>query len=57
MIVDGYHLWNPYFAKHSAEDDMFDSIDSNLQGSDPTFCRFDPGGTFRIGLRWTFGVE
>lgn len=65
VIVDSYQLWDWYIAKpirsgfemYGVVDNMFDSIDSNLQGPDPTFYRADPGRTFRIGLRWTFGVE
>ena len=65
VIVDSYQLWDWYIAKpirsgfemYGVVDNMFDSIDSNLQGPDPTFYRADPGRTFRIGLRWTFGME
>ena len=65
VIVDSYQLWDWYIAKpirsgfemYGVIDNLFDSIDSNLNGPDPTFYRADPGRTFRIGLRWTFGVE
>ena len=65
VVVDSYQLWDWYVAKpirsgfemYGAVDNLFDSIDPNLEGPDPTFYRADPGRTLRIGLRWTFGVE
>ncbi|MDE0628277.1 MAG: TonB-dependent receptor [Bryobacterales bacterium] len=65
LIADSYQLWDWYVAKpirsgfemYGVIDNLFDSIDSNLDGPDPTFYRADPGRTFRVGLRWTFGVE
>ena len=64
-MVAGYQLWDWYVAKpirsgfelYGVIDNMFDSTDPNLEGPDPTFYRADPGRTYRIGLRWTFGVE
>ena len=65
LIADSYQLWDWYLAKplrkgvelYGAVDNVFDSIDSGLDGPDPTFYRADPGRTFRIGMRWSFGVE
>ena len=65
LIADGYQLWDWYVAKplqsglevYGAVDNMFGSIDSNLSGPEPVFYRADPGRTFRIGLRWSFGLE
>ena len=65
LIADSYQLWDWYLAKplrkgmelYGAVDNIFDSIDSGLDGPDPTFYRADPGRTFRIGMRWSFGVE
>ena len=65
VVVDSYQLWDWYVAKplrsgfemYGVVDNLFDSIDSNLAGPDPTYYRADPGRTFRIGLRWTFGSE
>lgn len=65
VIVDSYQLWDWYIAKpirsgfemYGVIDNLFDSTDPSLEGPDPTFYRADPGRTFRIGLRWTFGVE
>ena len=65
LIADSYQLWDWYLAKplrsgwevYGAVDNLFDSIDSNLGGPDPTYYRADPGRTLRIGMRWTFGVE
>ena len=36
---------------------LFDSIDSSLQGPDPTCRRADLGRPFRIGMRWSSGIE
>ncbi len=41
----------------SERNNLLDSIDSSLQGPDPTFHRADPGRTFRIGMQWSSGVE
>lgn len=65
LVVDGYQLWDWYVAKpigsgfemYGVVDNLFDSIDSNLSGPNPTFYRADPGRTFRLGVRWTFGTE
>ena len=65
LIADSYQLWDWYLAKplrkgmelYGAVDNVFDSTDSGLDGPDPTFYRADPGRTFRIGMRWSFGVE
>ncbi len=65
FIGDGYQIWDWYAAKpiaagtelYASVDNLFDSTDSNLTGDRPTFFRADPGRTFRIGLRWSFGVE
>lgn len=65
LIADGYQLWDWYAAKpltkgielYGAVDNVFDSIDSNLTGPNPTFYRADPGRTFRVGMRWNLGVE
>jgi len=65
LVADGYQLWDWYVAKplesglelYGAVDNMFDSVDSNLNGPNPVFYRADPGRTFRVGLRWSFGIE
>ena len=65
LIADSYQLWDWYVAKplgsgfeiYGAVDNLFDSIDSNLDGPNPTFYRADPGRTMRIGMRWSFGTE
>lgn len=65
LIVDSYQLWDWYMAKplgsgfeiYGAVDNLFDSIDSNLDGPDPVYYRADPGRTLRVGMRWTFGAE
>lgn len=65
LVADGYQLWDWYIAKplgsglevYGAVDNMFGSVDSNLDGPDPVFYRADPGRTFRIGMRWSFGIE
>ena len=65
LIADAYQLWDWYVAKplgsgfemYGAVDNLFDSIDSNLDGPNPSFVRADPGRTLRVGMRWTFGAE
>ena len=65
LIADSYQLWDWYVAKplgsgfeiYGAVDNLFDSIDSNLDGPNPTFYRADPGRTVRLGMRWSFGAE
>ena len=65
LIADAYQLWDWYVAKplgsgfemYGAVDNLFDSIDSNLERPNPTFFRADPGRTLRIGMRWTFSAE
>ncbi len=65
LIADSYQLWDWYLAKpwgsgfeiYGAVDNLFDSIDSNLEGPSPSYFRADPGRTLRIGMRWTFGAE
>lgn len=65
LVVDSYQLWDWYVAKplgsgfemYGVIDNLFDSVDPNLDDDSPTYFRADPGRTFRIGLRWTFGVE
>ena len=65
LIADSYQPWDCSVAKplgsgfeiYGAVDNLFDSIDSNLDGPDPTFFRADPGRTMRIGMRRSFGAE
>ncbi len=65
LVADAYQIWDWYFAKplgagfelYGLVDNIFDSIDSNLDSPNPTFYRADPGRGFRIGMRWNFGVE
>lgn len=65
FLGDAYQIWDWYVAKpikagtelYASVDNLFDSTDRNLRGPDPTFFRADPGRTFRVGLRWSFGVE
>lgn len=65
LVVDGFQLWDWYIAKpirsgfemYGSVDNFMDSTDPSLEGPDPTFYRADPGRTFRVGLRWTFGRE
>lgn len=65
IIVDSYQIWDWYLAKPLAKgfelygviDNLFDSVDPNLEASNPTFYRADPGRMFRVGMRWTFGRE
>lgn len=65
LIADAYQLWDWYLAKpigsgfeiYGAVDNLFDSIDSNLEGPNPSFVRADPGRTVRVGMRWSFGAE
>ncbi len=64
-VLDSYQLWDWYLAKrlrkgfeiYGAVDNMFDSVDSNLEATNPTYYRADPGRTFRVGLRWTFAGD
>ena len=54
---DGKQLWDWYAAKPiragvefcASVDNMLDSVDSNLSGT-------DPGRMLRIGLRWSLGA-
>ena len=65
LIADGYQLWDWYLAKplrkglelYGSVDNFFDSIDSGLDSPDPSFVRADPGRTFRVGMRWSFGTD
>lgn len=65
FIGNAYQLWDWYVAKpikagfeaYGACDNLFNSKDANLASASPSFFRADPGRTFRVGLRWNFGVE
>ncbi len=65
LIADSYQIWDWYVAKpagsgieiYGAVDNLFDSVDSNLDGPSPTYYRADPGRTLRIGMRWSIGAE
>ena len=65
ILGDAYRIWDWYLAKPISRgtelflsvENMFDSKDSHLNASQPSFLRADPGRLFRAGMRWTFNRE
>lgn len=65
LIGNAYQIWDWYAAKpvtrgvevYGAVDNLLDSRDSGLASAQPTFLRADFGRTFRIGVRWSLGID
>ena len=65
LFGDAYQIWDWYVAKPVSQgaeiffamDNLFDSKDPNLNATQPSFLRVDPGRLFRVGMRWTFKRE
>ena len=64
-LGDAYQIWDWYVAKPISRgtelffvvDNLFDSRDSSLNTTQPSFLRADPGRLFRVGMRWRFSRD